>query len=100
MHMWCCRSCGRRMQLVRAFPDATAMAPGYEYQLSECPGGHGQKWRRVFNAPLMVEYIRRPRAPARSGAAAKTAAIAARELWMRSGAMLTGIFVLLPSTFF
>jgi hypothetical protein len=98
--MWCCKACGHQMHVVRTVPDVTAMAPGYEYRLYECPGGHAKRWRLVFNGPLMADNIGLPRTPSRLRVWAAKTAVAAAERWGRSTAMLTGSLALFGTAFF
>jgi hypothetical protein len=89
--MWCCKACGHQMHVARRVPDVTAMAPGYEYRLYECPGGHAKRWRLVFNGPLMADNIGLPRTPSHLRVWAAKTAVAAGELWTRSAETVSNL---------
>jgi len=73
-----CTVCRNEMRRVGTLADAAAMAPGFELWLYDCPDGHGQRWRRVFNGPALTRRRSRLRAYA-----TKTTA-AARDLQVRA----------------
>jgi hypothetical protein len=84
-----CRVCHRQMRLLCVVPDVLSMAPGYEYRLCECLGGHGQRWARVFNGPRMVKPARVPHAPSRLRVWIANTAGVAGDIWARAATVLT-----------
>jgi hypothetical protein len=80
-----CRSCGRKMRLVRVLPDNTKLVAGFEHHVFHCPDGHDHGGKLVFSrtiGSLPPEPIGLPSASRRSSKlTGGAAAVAISRTW-------------------